>query len=80
MYLADDHFKKAGVKSKTKVVFATSGDSIFPVPEIAKTLMEVVDRKEINIRFSWELKKIESDKQIAWFTVSPDQKNTTLLR
>jgi len=74
MYLADDHFKKVGVKSKTKVIYASAADIIFAVPEIARTLMKVVDRKGINVRFSWELKKIESDKQIAWFSVSPNQK------
>lgn len=74
MYLADDYFRKSGVKNKTKVVYATSGDSIFAVPEIAKTLMEVVDRKGINIKFGWELSKIESKKQIAWFKVSPTSK------
>ena len=72
MYLADDHFKRSGVKKKTKVIYATSGDGIFPVPEIAKTLYEVIDRKGINIKFSYELKKIDSDKKIAWFTVSPE--------
>jgi sulfide:quinone oxidoreductase len=74
MYLADDHFRKSGIIDKTKVIFATSGDVIFSVPEIAKTLMNVIDRKGINIKFSWELKKIESDKQLAWFKVSPDAK------
>lgn len=74
MYLADDHFKKSGVKKKTKVIYATSGDAIFEVPEIAETLMKVIDRKGINIKFSWELKKIESGKQMAWFQVSPGAK------
>ncbi|MGB3150560.1 MAG: FAD/NAD(P)-binding oxidoreductase, partial [Maribacter sp.] len=74
MYLADDHFKKSGVKKKTKVVYATSGDAIFAVPEIAETLIKVVNRKGINIKFSWELKKIESDKRVAWFQVSPEAK------
>lgn len=72
MYLADDHFKKSGVKKNTQVIYATSGNAIFAVPEIAETLMKVVDRKAINIKFSWELKKIESDKQIAWFQKSPE--------
>ncbi|MFC4634616.1 FAD-dependent oxidoreductase [Dokdonia ponticola] len=72
MYLADDHFKRSGVKKKTKVIYATSGDGIFPVPEIAKTLYEVIDRKGIHIKFSHELKIIDSEKKIAWFTVSPD--------
>lgn len=74
MYLADDHFRKSGVRDKSKVIFASASDVIFAVTEIAETLMKVVDRKGINIKFGYELKKIESDKQIAWFKVSPDHK------
>ncbi|WP_281541188.1 NAD(P)/FAD-dependent oxidoreductase [Maribacter aestuarii] len=74
MYLADDYFKKSGVKKKTKVVYATSGNAIFSVPEIAETLMSVVNRKGINLKFNWELKKIDSEKQVAWFQVSPEAK------
>ncbi|GGX23607.1 NAD(P)/FAD-dependent oxidoreductase [Aquimarina muelleri] len=74
MYLADDYFAKNGVKNSTKVVYASASDIIFAVPEIAKTLMKVVDRKEIGIKFNHELKKIDSNKQIAWFKVSPDYK------
>ena len=40
MYLADDHFKKAGLKNNTKVVFATPGTVIFGVKPIKKTLMD----------------------------------------
>lgn len=74
MYLADDHFKKVGIKNKTKVIYASAAGGIFPVPEIEKTLYKVIDRKNINVKFSYELKKIESDKQIAWFAVSPESK------
>lgn len=74
MYLADDHFKRSGIKNKTKVIYATSGDAIFSVPEIAETLYKVVDRKGINVKFNYELKKIEKDKKIAWFSVSPESK------
>ncbi len=72
MYLADDHFKRTGVKKKTNVVFASASDIIFSVPEIAKTLLKVVDRKGINVKFNHELKKIDSTKQIAWFKVTSD--------
>ncbi len=72
MYLADDHFKKTGVKKKTNVVFASASDIIFSVPEIAETLMNVVNRKKINVKFTHELKKIDSAKQIAWFKITSD--------
>ncbi len=70
MYLADDHFRKSGVREKTKVIFATPGTVIFAVPEIKKTLMEVIDRKDINIRFHHKLVKLDAVNQIAWYEVT----------
>jgi len=74
MYLAEDHFKKSGVRSKTNVIFATPGSVIFGVKPIAKTLMEVVDRKDINLRFAHKLVKVDGEKQIAWYEVTKDPK------
>jgi len=72
MYLAEDHFKKSGVRSKTNVVFATAGTVIFGVKPIAKTLMEVIDRKDINIRFHHKLVEVDGEKQIAWYELAKD--------
>ena len=73
MYLAENHFKKTGVKSSTNIVFATSGGVIFGVKEIAKTLMNVVDRKDINLRFVYQLKKIDPKNKIAWYALGDNQ-------
>lgn len=72
MYLAEDYFNKSGVRSKTDVVFATAGGVIFGVKPIAKTLMEVVDRKDINLRFHHKLVAVDSEKQIAWYELAKD--------
>lgn len=69
MYLSDDYFQKVGVKNKTKVVFATNGSVIFGLKNIAKTLMKVVDRKDINLKFGHQLVKIDGKKQIAWYKI-----------
>lgn len=74
MYLADDHFRKTKVREKTKVVFATPGGVIFGVKPIAKTLMEVNKRKDINIRFGRQLVKVDGKKQIAWYKLGDNQK------
>ncbi len=74
MYLAEDHFVKSGVRDKTKVVFATAGSVIFGVKPIAKTLMEVVDRKDINLRFHHKLVEVDGEKQIAWYEIGKDVK------
>ncbi len=72
MYLAEDHFKNSGVKSKTTVIFATPGSVIFGVKPIAKTLMKVIDRKDINIRFHHKLVEVDAEKQIAWYELAKD--------
>ncbi len=67
MYLAESYFRKSGVRDKTQVVFATPGTTIFGVPEIRKTLLEVVDRKDINLRFGYQLVKVDGANRIAWY-------------
>ena len=74
MYLAENHFRKSDVKNKTNIVFATAGSVIFGVKPIAKTLMEVVDRKDINIRFNHKLVEVDGENQIAWYKLTKDIK------
>lgn len=70
LYMSESAFKKSGVRDKTNVVFATNGTVIFGVPEIKKTLMEVVDRKDIDLRFGHQLVKIDGPNQIAWYKMA----------
>jgi sulfide:quinone oxidoreductase len=72
MYLADDHFRKTGIRDKTDIVFAIPGGVIFAVKPIADTLMEVVDRKDINVRFFHSLVKVDAKEKIAWFEIAKD--------
>lgn len=72
MYLADEHFKKSGVRDRTDIIFALPGGVIFAVKPIAKTLMEVVDRKDINVRFFHKLVKVDPQKKIAWYEIDKD--------
>lgn len=72
MYLAESYFRKSGVRDKTDIVFATPGSIIFGVKEIAKTLMEVVDRKDINLRFHHKLVSIDAEKKIAWYELNKE--------
>lgn len=73
MYLAENHFKKSGVKKNSSIVFATSGGIIFGVKQIAETLMNVVNRKDIHLRFGHQLKKIDSKKKIAWYALGENE-------
>ena len=72
MYLAEDHFRKSGVKDKTNIVFATPGSVIFGVKPIAETLMNIIDRKDINIRFHHKLVEVDAKNQIAWYEIGKD--------
>lgn len=73
MYLAENHFKKSGVKKNSSIVFATSGGVIFGVKQIAETLMNVVNRKDIHLRFGHQLKKIDNKKKIAWYALGENE-------
>lgn len=72
MYLADDHFRKTGMRDKTDILFAIPGGVIFAVKPIADTLMTVVDRKDINVRFFHNLVKVDAKEKIAWFEIAKD--------
>lgn len=74
MYLAEDAFKKAGVRKKTNVTFATPGTVIFGVKPIAKTLMEVVDRKKIQLNFGYKLVAVDAKERIAWYEMAEHEK------
>lgn len=73
MYLAEDYFNKSGKRANIKVVFATAGTVIFGVKPIAKTLMEVVDRKDIHLRFGHRLVAVDGNKKIAWYEMAPHE-------
>lgn len=72
MYLADDYFRKEGIREETDIVFALPGGSIFGVKVIANTLMNIIDKKDINVRFFHKLVKVDADKKIAWYEIEKD--------
>jgi len=72
MYLADEYFRKSGVRDKTDILFALPSPSIFAVKVIADTLMNVVDKKDINVRFFHKLVEVNADKKIAWYEIEKD--------
>ena len=67
-YLAEDHFRRSGVRSNIDVVFASAKEGIFPVAKYASTLKEVIARKQIITRFQHDLKALHPEKKEAVFT------------
>lgn len=60
-YLADDAFRKAGVREKATIIFATGGPKLFSVEKYAKTLHKVVERKGIDLRLRTELVEVRGE-------------------
>jgi len=58
MYLADDYFRKSGVRNKSKVIFCSAASNIFAVKKYADTLDQVLIRKEIVTKYKHNLVEI----------------------
>lgn len=69
MYLAEEYFEKSGVRDKTNVAFITPGSVIFGTEPFKQTLMEIVDRKKIQLRFFHKITKIDPKNKIAYFEI-----------
>jgi sulfide:quinone oxidoreductase len=67
MYLADDYFRKSGVRDRAQVIYASASSSIFSVAKYAKTLQEVIARKGIETRFQHNLIAIRTHPNEAVF-------------
>lgn len=73
-YLSEGYFRGKKIRDQSQVVLALPGSMIFGVPEIKSTLMNVVDRKNIDLRLGYQLIKIDSDARIAWFNMASHEK------
>lgn len=67
MYLADDHFRKAGIRDRTNVIFASAAPGIYGVEKYAVTLRKVVERKGIETRFRHNLIEVRPETKEAVF-------------
>ena len=68
MYLAEQYFRKSGVRDQTKVIFATASPSIFSVEKYRKTLEGIIQEREIETKFQRHLTSIDSKNKNAVFT------------
>ena len=70
LYLADDYYRRQNIRSKSNVSFITPGSVIFGVEPFKTTLMEIVDRKDIELRFFHRLYKIDGANKKAYFEIT----------
>jgi sulfide:quinone oxidoreductase len=60
-YLADEAFRRQGVRDKTTIIFATANAGIFQVEKYARTLRAVVARKGIDARYQTNLVEVRPE-------------------
>jgi sulfide:quinone oxidoreductase len=66
-YLAEEAFGRAGVRRQSKVSFVSGTPSIFAVEKYAKTLNEVIRRKNIETHFLQDLVELRARQKEAIF-------------
>lgn len=71
-YMADSHWRRAGVREQVYEMFVNGKPSIFSAPLYADALTEVMKRKEIDTRFKHNLVSVDPEKKEATFAVSPE--------
>jgi len=74
MYLADDFWRRKGVRERTKITFATPSDRFFGIEAYANTINQVVKRKNIEGRFGHSLIEVRPDEREAVFSVKREIK------
>ena len=78
MYLADAWFRRAGVRDKTKIIYATATPSIFAVKEFAATLDRVCERKGIERLFKHNLVELSPEAREARFVHTETKEEKTI--
>lgn len=61
MYLADDYWRRKGIRGKCRIVFVIANPKIFAVQKYADALMKVIERKGIEVRFRHDLVSLKAD-------------------
>ncbi|MEW6297874.1 MAG: FAD/NAD(P)-binding oxidoreductase [Thermodesulfobacteriota bacterium] len=67
MYLADDYFRRTGVRDRARVIFASAGSGIFAVKKYAAALNRVIARKGIETLYQHNLIEIRPQHKEAVF-------------
>lgn len=72
LYLADEAFRKSGVREQTNLIYATPGSVIFGVKDFADTLNEVIRRKEIVTRYFYKPESIDPIAKKIYFSLKKE--------
>ena len=67
MYLADDAFRRQGVRDGSRIAFMKAKGKLFSSPPYEETLYEVVDRKGLELNLMTELIEVKPESKQAVF-------------
>lgn len=67
MYLAEDYFRKQGIREKCEVSFHSAAATIFAVPKYAKALEAVIAKRGMTAEFGTNLVAIDGERKLATF-------------
>ena len=67
MYLAEQYFRKSGVRNRTNVTFASGMPVIFGVEKYRKSLEKIITEREITTKFQRDLTAIDGKNKKAHF-------------
>src|SRR5699024_3389134 len=65
MYLADEYFRKSGVRHKSNIEFVSGMDDLFPVKHYYPALKELVKEKDIDETYFMDVVEIDGPNQKA---------------
>lgn len=77
-YLAEEIFRKNGVRENWRVFFATAGRAMFGVPVFAKALEKVAARKGVEPLFAHKLASVNAARKYATFAVTDTDGKVTM--
>ena len=66
-YIAEDHFRREGLRPKVSVTLAMAADKIFGIPRYAATIQQVVGERDINVELNTNLIEVRGKQQEAVF-------------
>ena len=78
MYLADDYFRRHGVREEAQIIYATPQASIFAVEKYRRTLEKLVQRKGIEARYKQNLVELHPEQQQAVLENLDTHERTTI--
>ncbi|KAG0044804.1 hypothetical protein BGZ83_009926 [Gryganskiella cystojenkinii] len=79
MYLAEEQWRKAGLRAKTNINYCTGIGKIFAIDKYANQLLRICKERDLNINYFTDLTEIKPDSKEAVFNIlGGEAKGTTL--